>query len=83
MNYHNPLLRTTYGLRDEASSDTVSTEHNYLAPTAHRMGTKNHRASIITSEKGSNIHVQEHNITPEEQEFKANTMKNVQIFLHE
>ena len=38
---------------------------------------------MITSEKGSNIHVQEHNITPEEQDLKANTMKNVQIFLHE
>lgn len=47
------------------------------------MGMKQHRASMITSEKGSNIHVQEHNITPEEQDLKANTMKNVQIFLHE
>lgn len=26
----NNMLRTTYGLRDEASSDTVSTEFNYL-----------------------------------------------------
>ena len=61
------MLRTTFGLRDEASSDTVSTEHNYLQPTVRRMDI-NHRASIITSEKGSNIHVQEHNICmpPEE-----------------
>ena len=27
---HNHMLRTTMGLKDEASSDTVSTEFNYL-----------------------------------------------------
>ena len=59
---HNHMLRTTFGLKDEASSDTVSTEHNYLQPTVRRMDI-NHRASIQTSQNGSNIHVQEHNIS--------------------
>ena len=42
----NNMLRTTYGLRDEASSDTVSTEFNYLQPTVRRL---EQRASIGTT----------------------------------
>ena len=61
------MLRTTLGLRDEASSDTVSTEHNYLQPTIRRIDI-NHRASINTSLHGKMIHVMEHNISPTSKE---------------
>ena len=41
----NHMLRTTLGLRDEASSDTVSTEFNYLQPSVRKIDIS-HRASI-------------------------------------
>ena len=40
-----PMMRTTLAIKDEASSDTVSTEFNYLQPAVRRLEL-NHRASI-------------------------------------
>lgn len=60
-NHKNYMLRTTLGLRDEASSDTVSTEFNYLQPTVRRLEL-GERASVVTSQHGGVIHVQEHNL---------------------
>jgi len=39
----NRMYKTTYGLKDEFSDDTVSTEFNYLQPTVRRLDA---RASI-------------------------------------
>ena len=63
----NHMLRTTLGLRDEASSDTVSTEFNYLQPTVKRLEV-NPRMSFNQSSVGGTIQVQEHNLTPAPEE---------------
>ena len=71
------MLKTTLALKDEGSSDTVSTEHNYLLPTVARNLRKlegvNQQASINTSSNngggGNIIHVQEQNIDTEGREF--------------
>ena len=56
----NRMYKTTYGLKDEFSDDTVSTEFNYLQPTVRRLDA---RASIQTnSHHGGIIHVQEQKV---------------------
>ena len=65
------MLRTTLGLRDSASSDTVSTEFNYLQPTVRKLD-MNQRASLGMSDKLDRIHVQEHNISPADQSNSRN-----------
>ena len=52
----NYMLRTTLGLKDETSSDTVSTEFNYLQPTVRKLDV-NQRASLGTSQNLAMIHV--------------------------
>ena len=59
-----PMMRTTLAMKDEASSDTVSTEFNYLQPAVRRLEL-NHRASIQTSSQGGVIHVLENNVASE------------------
>ena len=60
----NMLYRTTLAMKDEQSSDTVSTEFNYLQPAVKRLEL-NHRASIGSSYRGGVIHVLENNIASE------------------
>ena len=69
------MLRTTLALKDEASSDTVSTEFNYLQPTVRRLDIAE-RASIPTSQYGGVIHVQEHEISEETNPEETSVINN-------
>ena len=60
--HRNTLYRA--GMKDEASSDTVSTEFNYLQPAVKSLKL-NQRASIHPSSQGGIIHVLENNVASE------------------
>ena len=62
--HRNTLYRSNYAMKEENSSDTVSTEFNYLQPAVKSMKLNN-RASIHPSSQGGVIHVLENNVASE------------------
>ena len=53
------MLRTMVGLHEKNSSDTVSTEFNYLAPTVRRVNIKSDQTSLIDSIQAQEVNIED------------------------